>query len=92
MSQSNFLEISVQETESFLPAGREDAISPALTVLGSMEVCKHTTSSIDLQVQNLNVLVSAALDYMKNQLNEVEQLSLKYSLCIWERPCNGRRI
>jgi len=31
----------VQETESFLPAGRGDALSLAVTVLGSMEVCKH---------------------------------------------------
>lgn len=82
----------MQETESFLPAGREDAVSPALTVLGSMEVCKPTTSSIDLQDQNFNVPVSAVLDYTKNQLNEVKLLSLKYSLCIWERPCKGRRI
>lgn len=57
-----------------------------------MEVCKPTTSSIDLQDQNFNVPVSAVLDYMKNQLNEVKRLSLKYSLCIWERPCKGRRI
>lgn len=33
--QNKFLETPVQETESFLPAGRGDALSPTLTVLGS---------------------------------------------------------
>lgn len=51
--QNKFLETPVQETESFLPAGTGDALSPALDSSG----CKHTTSLTDLQHQNLNVVV-----------------------------------
>lgn len=38
--QNKFLETPVQETESFLPAGKGDAVSPALTVLGSTGACQ----------------------------------------------------
>lgn len=63
--QNKFLETPVQETESFLPAGRGNVLSLTLTVLGSTRACKHTTSLTDLQHQNLNVLVLLVLEYMK---------------------------
>lgn len=62
--QNKFLETPVQETESFLLA-RRNALSPALTVLGSTEAYKHTTSLTELQHQNLKVLVP---EYMKKSI------------------------
>lgn len=66
--QNKFLETPVQETEAFLPAGKGDALSQALTVLGSTGTCKHTTSLTDLQHQNFNVLVPVVLEYMKKSI------------------------
>lgn len=66
--QNKFLETPVQETESLPPAHRGDALSPALTVLGSTEACKHATSLTDSQHQNLNVLVPEVLEYMKKSI------------------------